>query len=140
MATRETFKLSIAERQRRTFSESFKREKVRLIERKTLKVSEICKMYNVSPRAVYKWIDRFGTEPKIEKLIVEKHSETRALLEMQKQIAELERLLGQKQIEIEFYKKMVDIAEEHYDIDIKKNSSIRPSGTSGLKGKNKPSA
>jgi transposase len=139
MATRETFQLSNAERKRRKFSENFKREKVQLIERGSIKVSEICKMYNVTPTAVYKWINRFGKEPKIEKLIVEKISETKVILDMQKRMAELERLLGQKQIEIEFYKKMIDLAEEHYDVEIKKNSSIRPSDTSGSKGKNKPS-
>lgn len=139
MATRESFKLSTAERRKRTFSENFKREKVKLFERGVVKVSEICKMYNVSGPSVYKWIERYGTEPKIEKLIVEKHSETKALLEMQKRLAELERMLGQKQIEIEFYKKMVDLAEEHYDIDIKKNSSTRPSDTSGSKEKDNPS-
>jgi transposase len=140
MATRETFELNRAERHRRTFSESFKKEKVKQIERGTVKVSEICRMYHVSGTSVYRWIDRYGTGPKIEKLIVEKNSETKVILDMQKRLAELERLLGQKQIEIEFYKKMIDIAEDHYEIEIKKNSSIQPSDTSGKKEKNKPSA
>ena len=139
MATRDSFKLSIRERQRRHFSDNFKKEKVRLIERGSIKVSDICKTYNVSPTAVYKWINLFGSEPKIEKIIVEKNSETKALLDMQKRLAELERLLGQKQIELEFYKKMVDLAEDFYDIDIKKNSSIRPSDSSGSTETNTPS-
>jgi transposase len=139
MATRDSFKLSIRERQRRHFSDNFKKEKVRLIERGSIKVSDICKTYHVSPTAVYKWINLFGSEPKIEKLIVENNSETKALLDMQKRLAELERLLGQKQIELEFYKKMVDLAEDFYDIDIKKNSSIRPSDSSGSTETNTPS-
>lgn len=139
MATRESFELSKAERQKRTFSESFKREKVRLIEQGTVKVSEICRMYHVSGTSVYRWIDRYGTGPKIEKLILEKNSETKALLDLQKRLAELERIIGQKQIEIDFYKKMIDLAEDHYAIEIKKNSSIRPSDTSGTKEKNNPS-
>ena len=139
MATIDSFKLSIRERQRRHFSDNFKKEKVRLIERGSIKVSDICKTYNVSPTAVYKWINLFGSEPKIEKLIVENNSETKALLDMQKRLAELERLLGQKQIELEFYKKMVDLAEDFYDIDIKKNSSIRPSDSSGSTETNTPS-
>jgi transposase-like protein len=139
MATRESFELSRAERNKRTFSESFKREKVKLIERGSLKVSEICKMYHVSGPSVYKWLNRYGTGPKNERLIVENNSETKVILDMQKRLADLERLLGQKQIEIEFYKKMIDLAEDHYEIDIKKNSSIQPSDTSGTKGKNKPS-
>lgn len=139
MATRESFELSKAERNNRIFSEAFKREKVKSIERGVIKVSEICKMYNVSSTSVYKWINRYGSEPKTERLILEKSSETRVILDMQKRLAELERLLGQKQIEIEFYKKMIDLAEDHYEIEIKKNSSIQPSDTSGTKGKNNSS-
>lgn len=140
MVRREEFKLTKPERRRRRFSEVFKREKVRLIERGELKVSEICKMYDVSGRAVYSWINKYGSEPKIERLIVEKHSESRALLDLQERLAELERLVGQKQIEIEFYKKMIEIAEDHYNIDIKKNFSTQSSDTFGSKEKNKPSA
>jgi transposase len=135
MATRTQFELNPLEKQKRRFSEQFKREKVKLIDQGKVKVSEICRMYDVSGTSVYQWIDKYGSGPKIEKLIVEKHSETKALLEMQKRLAELERLLGQKQIEVEFYKKMIDIAEDHYDINIKKNYSTQQSDTSGRKEK-----
>lgn len=136
MATRQDFTLSKAERMKRSFSENFKREKVRLIERGSVTVTEISKMYDVSATSIYRWLSRFGTKPKIERLIVEQKSETKALLDMQKRLAEMERLLGQKQIEIEFYKKMIDIAEDQYDIEIKKNYSTQPSAIYGLKGKN----
>jgi len=45
-------------------------------------------------------------------------------------------LIGQKQIEIEFKNKMIDIAEEMYDIDIKKKLSSKPLPGSGSTGKN----
>ncbi len=133
MATRTEFELTPLEKQNRRFSEQFKREKVKLIDQGKVKVSEICRMYDVSRTSIYHWIDKYGSGPKIEKLIVEKHSETKALLEMQKRLSDLERLLGQKQIEVEFYKKMIDIAEDHYDISIKKNYSTQQSDTSGQK-------
>ena len=47
-------------------------------------------------------------------------SDTRALRELKERVAELERLVGQKQIEIDFYQKMIDLAQEHYGIEIKK--------------------
>ncbi len=47
-------------------------------------------------------------------------SDEKAILELKTKLAELEQLIGQKQIEVEFYKKMVDMAEDDYDIDIKK--------------------
>jgi hypothetical protein len=57
---------------------------------------------------------------KAERLIVESKSDTQKILDLKKQIAELERLLGQKQIQLEFKDTMIEIAEEMYKIDIKK--------------------
>lgn len=140
MATREEFKLTLSERRKRTFSKSFKREKVRMIEQGAIRVSEVCRVYSVSATSVYRWINTFGTGPKIEKLIVEKNSDSKALIDLQKRLAELERLLGQKQIEVEFYKKMIELAEDQYDISIKKNFSTRPSDSSGSTENDTPSA
>ena len=53
---------------------------------------------------------------------MESKSDTTKILALQKRIAELERLLGQKQIEIEFMDKMIELAEQTYGVDIKKNS------------------
>ena len=121
MAKRDQFTLTTAERRRRTFSDTFKRQKVKEIELGLVKVSEVRKQYQVSNSAVYNWISKFGTNnEKPERIIVETMSDTRALQDLQKRLAELERSIGQKQIEIDFYKKMIDIAEEHYGIEIKK--------------------
>ena len=141
MAKREQFTLTTAERRRRTFSDTFKRQKVKEIELGLVKVSEVRKQYQVSNSAVYNWISKFGTNnEKPERIIVETMSDTRALQDLQKRLAELERSIGQKQIEIDFYKKMIDIAEEHYGIEIKKNYSSRAYDTSGSNEKNTPSA
>ena len=62
MARREQFKMSISERRRRRFSDTFKIQKVREIETGKTKVSEICKQYEVTPANVYKWLDKFGSK------------------------------------------------------------------------------
>lgn len=141
MAKRDQFTLTTAERRRRTFSDTFKRQKVKEIELGLVKVSEVRKQYQVSNSAIYNWISKFGTaNEKPERIIVETMSDTRALQDLQKRLAELERSIGQKQIEIDFYKKMIDLAEEHYGIEIKKNYSSRAYDTSGSNEKNTPSA
>ncbi len=56
------------------------------------------------------------------KLIVESESDTRKLQAMQERIAELERSLGQKQIQLDFMDKMIELAEQKYKIEIKKKS------------------
>ncbi len=52
------------------------------------------------------------------------------LKDLQKKISELERIVGQKQLNIDFLEKMIEIAKEHYGIDIKKNFDTPPSAGS----------
>ncbi len=140
MATREKFKMTVSERRRRNFSDSFKLQKVKEIERGITKVSEICKQYEVSSTNVYRWLNKFGNmKNKKERLIVETNSDTKQLLELKKKVAELERIIGQKQIMIDFKDKMIDIAEETYGVDIKKKFSTKPFKASGKTENNTPS-
>jgi uncharacterized membrane protein len=46
-------------------------------------------------------------------------------------IAQLERALGQKQIKVDFLEKMIDLAEDEYNLDVKKSSSSKRSSGSG---------
>jgi transposase-like protein len=121
MATRSTFIQPLEIRVRRTFSAEFRRKKVEEIECKISSVSEISREYQVTRTAVYKWIKQYSSSmKKKERLIVEAESDTRKLAILQQRIAELERLLGQKQIQLDFMEKVIDIAEETYHVDIKK--------------------
>ena len=133
MSTREEFKLSVQARRLRTFSDSFKRSKVRELELGKTRIGEICKEYDVSSVSVYRWIAKFGSMKKNnqERLIVETQSDTRQLLDLKKRIADLERMIGQKQILLDFKDKMIELAEEEYGVDIKKKFSTDPLNTSG---------
>jgi transposase-like protein len=132
MAKRDQFTLTLRERCRRTFSETFKRDKVREIESGQTRISTICKQYSVSDTAVRRWLRKFGfqNQPQ-ERLIIETMSDTLALKTLRERLAELERLVGQKQVEVEFFKKMIDLAQDHYGIEIKKNFSTQPFAISG---------
>ena len=122
MARIEEFKMSTTGRRRRRFSDNFKQSKVREIEIGKTKVSEISKQYQVTATNVYRWMSKYGTmKAKKERLIVETQSDTRELLSLKKKVAELEQIIGQKQVQLEFKEKMIEIAEEKYGIEIKKN-------------------
>ena len=125
MSGKQTLGLNKSERQRRRFSDSFKKAKVKEIELGKVKVSQISKVYQVTPTAIYKWINKFGSINKPERIIVESKSDTQKILALKKRIAELERLLGQKEIELVFKDKMIDIAEDKFGIDIKKKPSTK---------------
>jgi transposase-like protein len=136
MARLDQLKMSTAERRRRKFSDNFKIQKVREIETGQTKVSEICSQYQVASTNVYLWIDKFGSmKNKKERMVVETDSDTRQLIELKKRVSELERIIGQKQILIDFQDKMIDLAEETYGVDIKKKFFSTPSSTSGKTGK-----
>lgn len=137
MARLSEFKLTVSEKQKRRFSDNFKLQKVREIELGKTKVSEISKQYQVGRSMVYRWMDKFGTmQNRKERLIVESDSDTKQLLALKKKVADLERIIGQKQILLDFKDKMIDLAEEAYGVDIKKKYATEPQDTFGKTGKN----
>jgi transposase-like protein len=127
MAKRSNYLMSTEERMRRTFSEEFKKKKVKDIELGILQVCDIKKEYQVSTTSIYRWIAKFGTMKKKERVVLETDSDTKRLIELRRQLADLERIIGQKQVLIDFQSKMIDLAEETYGIDIKKKFSSKPS-------------
>jgi transposase len=132
MATRQSFQLSTSERRKRIFSEDFKRKKVREIELKITTISEVSRQYQIRYNNVSKWIKRYSSSyKKGVRLIVEMESDTKKLIALQAKIAELERIIGQKQLVIDFQSKMMDLAEQEYGIDIKKKLENELSSTSG---------
>ncbi len=105
----------------RRFSDDFKRKKVKELENNLVSISEICKSYDVSRNSVYKWIYKYSTMVKKNvKQVVEAKSDTRKIKMLEERLKELERIIGQKQLALEFKDKMIEIAEETYGIDIKK--------------------
>jgi len=122
MSYKSGFKNTRSERQYRRFSDAFKRKKVEEIEQGRATVISVARAYELSASSIYKWINKFGRSEKPERTIVESKSDTTKILALQKRIAELERMLGQKEVEIIFKDKMIDIAEEKFGIDIKKKS------------------
>ena len=137
MARLQDFSKETPKRINRYFSESFKRKKVREIEKNTSTVREVSREYEVSSTAIYKWLDKYSRNRKRGvKQVVELMSDTRKIQDLKARIRELEQMLGQKQFEIEFKSKMIEIAEEMYDIDIKKKLGSQPLPGSGSTEKN----
>lgn len=109
-------------RQNRYFSEEFRKKKVEEIEQGLTTIAEISREYEVSRTSIYKWIYAYSMHRKRQvKQVVEAKSDTRKIKELKKRIKDLERLLGQKQFEVEFKETMIELAEERFGIDIKKN-------------------
>ena len=115
----------------RSFSEDFKKRKIRDLERNITSIPDICRTYSVSRSSVYKWIYKYSVMAKKQvKQVVEAKSDTQKIKALEERIKELERIIGQKQLLLEFKDKMIEIAEATYNVDIKKKVGSRlSSGT-----------
>jgi transposase-like protein len=119
-------------RQKRTFSEAFKRQKVKDIIEKRVSIKDISSLYSVSRSAVYKWL--YAYSPHHEQktiLVVQMESEATKTQMLQQRVAELERIIGQKQLELDFLNKLLEVGSEDLGFDLKKNLSIKLSNGSG---------
>jgi transposase-like protein len=116
-------------RQTRIYSLSLKKTVVKQVERGELTVLQACRTYDIKAKqTVYNWIYKFSrTLEKPIRVVVEKDSVDKRLQDSEKRIKELEASVGRKQIEIDLYKHMVDLAKEEYGIDLKKNFGGRAS-------------
>ena len=130
-------RLTVREKLYRNFSEDFRRRKVGEIERGITSVSEVSREYQVSRAAIYYWIRKYSRmRKKQERMVVESLSDTRKIGALKERVKELERIVGQKQIQLDFSEKLIELAEQEYGIDIKKNSSTLFSAGTGPGGKN----
>ena len=137
MGTNNFFAEELRSRQNRYFSEDIKKKIVRDLEKNLTTVANITKVYQVSRTSVYKWIYKYSSMAKKQhKQVIEPKSDTQRIKLLEDRIKELERTVGQKQLLIEFKDKMIEIAEETYNIDIKKKVGSKLSSGSTLTGKN----
>lgn len=120
-------------KKQRIYSEEFKRQIVRDFESGQFSVPQLEKLHGVSNPTIYNWIYKFSTfNEKGSRIVEMKDSSTQKLKELQARIKELEAIVGRKQISIDYLEKMIDIAKDEFDIDIKKNSNTPRSTGSGL--------
>lgn len=113
-------------RTRRIFSEAFKREKVAEIISGQTTILQLSKLWGVDRSAIYLWIHKYSPQhPKGTTMVVQKDSEASKVLELQVKVAELERIIGQKQLQIDFNEKLIELASKELEIDIKKNFNLK---------------
>ena len=123
-------------RRTRRFSETFKRQLVKEFEKGLFSVSELCALHQLANSLMYRWIYKYSEKSKQNQQIIDvKESSEYKLKELTDRIKELERMVGNKQIEIEYLNKMMDIAKDQLGIDIKKNFNTQPSSGSVKIGK-----
>jgi transposase-like protein len=125
-------------RQRKLFSEESKKQIVKDIEQGKYTVLQASREYGVCFQTVYQWLYRYSRYLQKNKvLVVEEQSEQRKRYELEQQIKELQAALGRKQMEIDMLNKLIELANQEYQTDLKKNiSKMSLSGSGSTKGSN----
>ncbi len=120
-------------RERRIFSEDIKKKAVKDLTGKRTTIKALVNEHQISHQTVYRWLYKYSPyhEQKCT-LVVQMKSEEIKNSELQKRIAGLERVVGQKQLEIDFLNKLLEVGSSELGFDLKKNFNTPPlSGTDG---------
>jgi transposase-like protein len=106
------------------YSPAFKRKVVDEIESGKYTVGEIRRIYDIwGSETIDRWLKQFGRRHLLSRVIrVEMKDEKDKLKELERQKQELESALAKAHLKILSLETMIDIAEERFDIKIKKKS------------------
>ncbi len=119
-------------RKTRRYTEDYKKQLVSEFESGKFSVSELSRLHGMPFQTIYKWIYKYSHFNKHGYRVIEmKDSSQQKIKELEQKIKMLERTVGQKQIMIDYLEKMMEIAKDELDIDIKKNYSTPRSAGSG---------
>ena len=112
----------VSQKYNRIFSESLKKQIVTQLSRKEISISQVVTLYSVSRTSVYNWIYTYSPEHKSgTKMVVQKESESTKTEKILQRNAELERIVGQKQLELDYLKKLIELANKELGYDLKKS-------------------
>lgn len=115
------FNEELRSRRNRYFCTDIKKKIVRDLEKNLHSISDVCNVYHVSRTSVYRWIYKYSAmAKKQQRQVVEPKSDTQRIRALEDKIKDLERVVGQKQLMIDFKEKMIELAEQRYNVDIKK--------------------
>jgi len=122
-------------RERRIFSEELKKKIVKELVSKRTTVKSVSAEHQVSYNTVYRWLYQYSPQHEQKcTLVVQMKSEATKNMELQQRIAALERVVGQKQLEIDFLNKLLEIGSSELGFDLKKSFSPPPlNGTGSVK-------
>jgi len=107
------------------FGESFKKEKVKMLENGEITPTELRRLYKISYSTVYRWKEKYGTLPPNEKVVIEKESDMYKTGQLLKRIKEMEAMIGRLSMETNYLKGVIKSANELYDTDIEKKFALK---------------
>lgn len=124
MSTKSSQKIRV----RRRYSKAFKQARVDDFENGTFTVGQLCRLYHLGEPLMYRWIKQYTRYPKKTAAVIVEvpNSQTEKVKYLEARIAELERLLGFKQIKLDYYEALLEeLKAEGLPVE-KKDSTTKP--------------
>ena len=119
-------------RKSRRYTVGFKKQLVNEFESGKFSVLELSRLHGIHFQSIYNWIYKYSNTNNEGYRIVEmKDSSKKKVKDLEQKIKDLEQIVGKKQIMIDYLEKMMEIAKDELDIDIKKNFNTSQSAGSG---------
>jgi transposase-like protein len=111
------------------YSEAFKLHVVSEIDSGHLTIYGARRRYGIrGGETVQKWLRSYGKDHLLGKVVrVERPEEKDRIKELEAKVRELESTLAQSQVKLFAYESLIEVAEEHYDADFKKNFGAKQS-------------
>lgn len=105
------------------YSISFKRKIVKEIEEDGLGIKDVAKRYGIKGGStIQKWIKQFGKNHLLNKIVrIEMKGEKDRVKELEAEIKRLKIALADSTMEKHVLETLIDIVNEHYHTDVKKN-------------------
>jgi transposase-like protein len=108
-------------KQQRQFSPTLKQSIVDQFDRGKISVVQISREYGICRTAVYKWIYKYSQHnTKGTIIVMDKKKQHNELQSLKQRIAELERAVGHKQMQIDYYEMYVKTMDELAPEELKK--------------------
>ena len=116
------------------YSTAFKHKVIKEIELGNYTILQASRVYDVSLRTLYVWIEKLGKDHLINRVVrVEMRNESDRIKELEKEKQALETALAQAHLKIIALESTIESAEDLYKLDIKKKSGTKASGSASKK-------
>lgn len=111
------------------YSEAFKLKIITEIESGKFSIAQSQRIYDIKSSAtIYSWIKKYGKNHLIGKVVrVEMRGEKDKVKQLQADKQKLETALAQAHLKIVALESLIETTEEHYKVDLKKNSGKKES-------------
>ncbi len=108
------------ERKRRRFSEEFRREQVKLIEKGERTIAQVSVLYEVKRDNVRRWVKQYGTMELPEMIVIQTQEEVNRVKDLETQVAKLREVIGKLHVEMLYKNELLDMAKQQLGPDFEK--------------------